>query len=110
MSKDATAIDLRPTRPSAAVVLLRGAGESLETYWVLRSDAVRYMPGFRAFPGGTADAADAAVEIEGLEAGAERSARACAIREVFEETGVLLAETVPDRAVREAARERLLAG
>ncbi len=102
--------DLRPSRPSAAVVLLRGTGEALETYWVQRSDAVRYMPGFRAFPGGTADAADATLEIEGIAPGAERSARACAIREVFEETGILLGEPDPDRAALEAARDRLLAG
>ena len=100
----------RPSRPSAAVVLLRGLGDTLETYWVERSDAVRYMPGFRAFPGGTADAADASLEIEGLAAGPERTARACAIREAFEETGVLLADGSFDRGALAEARDRLLAG
>ena len=100
--------DLRPKRPSAAAVLLRGHGEHLETYWVLRSDAVRYMPEFRAFPGGNADPDDALIEIEGMEPGAERTARACAIREVFEETGVLLAAADVDASTREAARDRLL--
>jgi len=110
MTSPATVTDLRPRRPSAAVVLLRGHGESLETYWVLRSDAVRYMPEFRAFPGGTADADDASIDIEGIQPGTERTARACAIREVFEETGVLLAESDVDEPTRNAARDRLLEG
>ena len=101
--------DPRPSRPSAAVVLLRGSGESLATYWVLRSDAVRYMPGFRAFPGGTANPEDASLEIAGLAPGPERTARACAIREAFEETGVMLGEGA-DLADLETARTRLLEG
>jgi glyoxylase-like metal-dependent hydrolase (beta-lactamase superfamily II)/8-oxo-dGTP pyrophosphatase MutT (NUDIX family) len=92
------------------VVLLRGAGESLETFWVERSELVRYMPGFRAFPGGTADAEDAEIEIEGLSAGFERTARACAIREAFEEIGVLLAQGTHDSAALADARTRLLEG
>jgi len=93
------------------VVLLRGRGDTLETFWVKRSDAVRYMPEFRAFPGGTADREDVALEVEGLEAGAQRTARACAIREAFEETGVLLASSpVEPGAALERARTRLLAG
>ena len=102
--------DPRPSRPSAAVVLLRGHGDALETYWVKRSDAVRYMPGLRAFPGGTANAEDADLEVEGIAPGPERVARACAIREVFEETGVLLAERVEDFAGLDTARTRLLDG
>src|SRR5262245_8779749 len=102
--------DPRPTRPSAAVVLLRGRDDSLETFWVRRSDAVRYMPGFRAFPGGTADREDAELAIEGMAAGPARTARICAIREAFEETGVLLAPDAVDAGVLEAARTQLLAG
>ena len=60
-------------------------------------------------PGGTANAEDAELEIDGIAPGPERIARACAIREAFEETGVLLA----DRAALtdlDAARTRLLDG
>src|SRR5262249_50387295 len=70
---------------------------------------VRYMPGFRAFPGGTANAEDQELEIDGIAPGPERVARACAIREAFEETGVLLAEHI-DLATLDAARTRLLDG
>jgi glyoxylase-like metal-dependent hydrolase (beta-lactamase superfamily II)/8-oxo-dGTP pyrophosphatase MutT (NUDIX family) len=90
-------------------VLLRGHGDALETYWVKRSDAVRYMPGFRAFPGGTANAEDVELEIEGMAPGPEQVARACAIREAFEETGVLLADHAALTDL-DAARTRLLDG
>ena len=40
-------------RESAAVVIVRGHGDSLEVFWVKRSDAVGYMPGIQAFVGGT---------------------------------------------------------
>jgi len=77
-------------RDSAAVVLIRGEGASLEVFWVLRGEAVPYMPGFRAFPGGKVDAQDLELTLSGAESDFDRAARACAIREAFEETGVLL--------------------
>ncbi|HYM79975.1 MAG TPA: MBL fold metallo-hydrolase [Candidatus Limnocylindria bacterium] len=98
-------------RDSAAVVFVRGHGDALEAYWVKRSDAVEFMPGFRAFVGGAVAREDEALEIEGVAAGPERVMRACAIREAFEETGVLIGVVDPGPPERvAAARERLLAG
>ncbi len=99
-------------REAATVVLVRGHGEALEVYWVLRSDAVAVMPGFHAFPGGKADAEDAALEIDGALEGEERVLRACAIREAFEELGVLvgLEGTAPEPAALASDRDRVLAG
>lgn len=77
-------------RESAAVVLVRGEGESLETFWVKRSDEVPFMPGFRAFLGGKVEAEDAQLEVRGATSEFENAARACAIRESFEEAGVLV--------------------
>lgn len=101
----------KPLRDSAAVVLVRGAGAALETFWALRGDAVGFMPGFRSFVGGKVDVEDAALEIEGVEDPAERMLKACAIREAFEEAGVLVAlegEAAPERLAD--ARAQLLAG
>ena len=101
------------TRPrtSAVVLLVRGHGETLETFWVRRSDAVSYMPGFRAFVGGTVDPADAELPLEGEPDATRRELMACALREAFEEAGVLVGVDgagPPERL--DAARRRLLEG
>jgi endoribonuclease LACTB2 len=62
---------------AASVLLARGPG-SAEVYVVRRADALRFMGGFHAFPGGKAAPEDA-------------DRRTAAVRELFEETGVLLA-------------------
>ena len=73
------------------VVLVRGHGDALETFWVRRSDAVSYMPGFDAFLGGGIEPSDAELAVAGTADEQDRVLRACAIREAFEETGVLVA-------------------
>jgi len=113
-----TASDRPRFRESAAVVLVRGTGESLETFWVKRSDEVPFMPGFYAFLGGKVDAQDSELEVAGAASDFERAARACAIREAFEEAGVLVgldevaASGEPDPRLVDLAesREELLAG
>ena len=87
-------------RESAAVVLVRGHGGSLEVFWVHRGDRVSYMPGFHAFVGGAVDREDGTLSFEDAP---ERSdpLRACAVREAFEEAGVLvgLASGEPNAAI-----------
>jgi glyoxylase-like metal-dependent hydrolase (beta-lactamase superfamily II)/8-oxo-dGTP pyrophosphatase MutT (NUDIX family) len=99
-------------RGSAAVVLVRGHGMDLETFWVRRSDAVTFMPGFQAFIGGSVDAEDAVLPMEGATDAGDRTLRACAIREAFEEAGVLvgLQGPLPAPALLDEARRALLAG
>jgi glyoxylase-like metal-dependent hydrolase (beta-lactamase superfamily II)/8-oxo-dGTP pyrophosphatase MutT (NUDIX family) len=92
----------RPKALAAAVVLVRRAPR-LEVYWVQRSDELAYLGGFHAFPGGRVDKA----ERERPDA-----LLACAARETFEETGVLLlrgARRVP-AARRDEWRRDVLAG
>jgi ribonuclease/clavin/mitogillin len=96
---------------SAAVVLMRGAGPALEAYWVKRGEAVGYMPGFHAFIGGKVNGEDRALEVAGAGGEEDRLLRACALREAFEETGVLLGLDAPaEFAPLAEARRRLLAG
>ncbi len=99
-------------RDSAAVVLVRGNGPTLEVFWVKRSEAVQFQPGFRAFLGGKVDAADAEVDLPGVEDALERAARVCAVRESLEEAGVLVGVQggAQDAATLADARARLLAG
>ena len=101
---------LPKVRDSAVVVLVRGRGENLETWWVRRGDTVPYMPGFMSFIGGSVDASDLELPIEGAGRG-EHPRLACAIREAFEESGALVALATPvDPAPLPDARRRLLAG
>lgn len=94
------------------MVLTRGHAAALEVFWVRRSDAVSFMPGFDAFIGGTTEADDAAVPLAGASEDAARMLCACAIREAFEEAGVLvgLDGASPPADVLAAARRELLAG
>jgi glyoxylase-like metal-dependent hydrolase (beta-lactamase superfamily II)/8-oxo-dGTP pyrophosphatase MutT (NUDIX family) len=101
-------------RDSAAIVLLRGSGPALQVFWVKRSDGVGYMPGFQAFLGGKVAPEDREVEMAGAASEEDRILRVCAVREAFEEAGVLLglAQEIPapPPAALADARLRLLAG
>ncbi|HZZ79354.1 MAG TPA: MBL fold metallo-hydrolase [Gemmataceae bacterium] len=70
--------------PAASVLLSRGPG-SREIYAILRGRHLRFFGGFWAFPGGKVGALD--LECDD----AEHSARTTACRELFEETGILIA-------------------
>ncbi|HEX5268894.1 MAG TPA: MBL fold metallo-hydrolase, partial [Gemmataceae bacterium] len=74
---------------AASVLLTRGRG-SPQVYAVRRSEALRFFGGFIAFPGGRVGPADAALDppLDGR--------RAAAARELFEETGVLVARRPDD--------------
>ncbi|MFL5348135.1 MAG: MBL fold metallo-hydrolase [Hyalangium sp.] len=78
-------------RPAAVVVLYRRVGAGVEVFWVKREKALRFAGGFYAFPGGKVDKADAQVPVRGA-AGQQAAVLAAAARELFEETGVLVAE------------------
>ncbi len=133
--------EMVPPRASAAVVLWRrAAGGTLEVFWLKRSERLAFMGGFYAFPGGGLSRRDASILVRGSPAGVEAACPgaglpaavtdgiaglgpilapglvACALRELYEETGVLLAPQRDQRAAEEAtavrlarARRRLLA-
>ena len=71
---------------AAVVVLYRHVGDQLQVYWTRRARGLSFLGGFWAFPGGQVDSSDergAADELAAL--------RACASRELAEETGVVVA-------------------
>jgi 8-oxo-dGTP pyrophosphatase MutT (NUDIX family) len=89
-------------RPAATVVLLRQGTPGLQVY-VLRRLAAMVFGGVYAFPGGSVDPSDGPPGLRpdwprrlGLPAQAAGAVVGAAVREIFEETGVLLA--VPDGA------------
>ena len=70
-----------PTRPAAAVIVLRGGDATLEVLLARRNPAARFMGGVWVFPGGAVD------PHEGTDDAAHRLA---AVRELEEEAGLRL--------------------
>jgi 8-oxo-dGTP pyrophosphatase MutT (NUDIX family) len=109
--------DLEPAEPivprdSATVIVLREAG-SLEVFMLERHIKSDFAGGAYVFPGGTVDASDrdpALVDlVDGCDALTARTAEdadlvralaVCAIRETFEEAGILLARHADGTPVR----------
>ncbi len=89
-------------------MLTRG-GEAL---LVRRSPRLRAFANFWAFPGGTIADADRGVPVAGASHETEANRIAAAVREVFEETGVLLGRLArpPDPGARDRLRRALLDG
>jgi ribonuclease/clavin/mitogillin len=81
-------------KDAAAVILVRPNTNpnNPEIFWVKRSPKLVFLGGFYAFPGGQAESTDGAVRVENSANDLERATMiSCASREMFEETGVLLA-------------------
>ena len=80
--------------PAASVLLVRD-GEPLEVFVVKRAEALRFFGGFYAFPGGRVAPADAETPLvrNASARPVEGDPIRCAViaRELFEETGVLIA-------------------
>src|ERR687895_504805 len=128
---------LLPPKISAAVVLWRrregGGPDEVEVFWVKRSESLPFMGGWHAFPGGGLSRSDAHLPVPGEPrtgaeappaAGMPESLRdldepgpdllpglaACALRELFEETGILISTPDVDAEDLPEARRTLLAG
>lgn len=87
--------------PSATVLLLRDGSDGLEVFMVVRHHQIDFASGALVFPGGKVDARDQDERFTDLMqptwATPEiRVLQIAAIREVFEECGILLARRSPD--------------
>ena len=74
-------------RPAATVLLVRDGPEGMQVFMVVRHHAIDFASGALVFPGGKVEEGD--LEIAGGDV--EKASRVAAIRETFEECGVLLA-------------------
>jgi len=115
-------------RDAATVILLREAEEGIEAFLLRRTAELEFAPGAYVFPGGSVDARDAdpGVGWDGPDPAdfaalldvppdRARSLVCAAVRETFEESGVLLAGPSADALVGDstalaADRRALLAG
>lgn len=105
-----------PIRDAATVVLLRDGADGLETWMLTRVREMVFAAGMTVFPGGRVDDADAELPfVDSTLAGlagrfgcSDAMARAlvgAAVRETFEETGVLLTVPLADLAAARAEVE-----
>jgi 8-oxo-dGTP pyrophosphatase MutT (NUDIX family) len=95
-------------KPAATVVLLRDSNHGVEVLLLKRHRSSGFVPGAYVFPGGRIDEHDADLRlIEGAAVPARGAVAAHfwfgAVREVFEETGVLLAHTAKGTWVSDAS-------
>lgn len=108
--------DIPPAQPAATIVLLRDSSAGPpEIFMVERAQTMGFAAGAMVFPGGKVDAQDMelardarlAPGFSGLEPD-DAAARVAAIRETFEEAGVLVTsgERVPD-ALRDELRPQV---
>jgi 8-oxo-dGTP pyrophosphatase MutT (NUDIX family) len=120
---------ISPVRPASTVVLMRDA-PALEVFLVRRHHAMAFMAGAHVFPGGRVDDADRLADPDAICSGVSTAVanlpdtppaeavalHVAAIRELFEEAGVLLATERTGAMVSagdgrfDESRRRLLAG
>ena len=97
--------------PAATVVVLRETARGPEVLLTHRPATMAFAAGMHVFPGGRVDAADAAPELAARAvAGAAEAAHVAAVRELWEESGILLADSAATSGELEAARAALVAG
>lgn len=80
-------------RLAASLILLRDGADGPEVMMVERTGSASFAAGKFVFPGGTADSADATLATGEA---ADAALRVTAIRETYEECGLLLAEPEPE--------------
>ena len=111
-------VEVPPTRDAATVALLRDAPDGPQVYLLRRVRAMAFAGGMHVFPGGSVDPADAhaaiawagppAADFAAAFATDEPLARAlvcAAVRETFEESGVLLAGPSPDEVLADVSTD-----
>jgi 8-oxo-dGTP pyrophosphatase MutT (NUDIX family) len=98
-------------RPASTVMLVRDGASGLEVFMVVRHHKIDFASGALVFPGGSVDAGDFAIAADSARCGPaaglderSRALRVAAIRETFEECGVLLARPRGSTALLDGAR------
>ncbi len=106
-------IEPAPARPAATLLLLRDTGEGPQVLMTRRSPNASFAPGAYVFPGGTVAARDASTRARDAtrirdDLGSELLTHAtAAVREAFEELGILLAHGAGGAAAVAALARRL---
>src|SRR5258707_906452 len=100
-----------PSEPldAAVAVVIRFTSSEVGVLWGRREVRLSFGGGFYAFPGGRTESEDARIEVLGAN-GPGATLRATGIRELFEETGLLLArgQSTLSSQARDEMRRALL--
>jgi 8-oxo-dGTP pyrophosphatase MutT (NUDIX family) len=99
------------SRPASTILLLRDGEKDIEIFMMVRHHQIEFNSGALVFPGGSVDAGDKEIVAradlysggEGLSE-SDRGFRIAAIRETFEESGILLARPRGSSDLISAAR------
>jgi 8-oxo-dGTP pyrophosphatase MutT (NUDIX family) len=105
--------DVPTARDAATVILLRNSGEGLQVYLIRRVTSMAFAAGATVFPGGSVDLRDAHLPDRywsgpapsewtgalGADVDLARALVCAAVRETFEESGVVLAGATADAVV-----------
>jgi 8-oxo-dGTP pyrophosphatase MutT (NUDIX family) len=94
-------------REAATIVLARPAQDAVEVLILTRSEGASFLPGFAVFPGGAIDPGDHGLASR-LFMNPSEAARACAVRELYEEAGILLTRNGAMSRAPEAPLESIL--
>jgi 8-oxo-dGTP pyrophosphatase MutT (NUDIX family) len=110
--RERVGLPVAPTRDAATIVLLRDGEPGLEAYLLRRVASMAFAAGMHVFPGGRVDPADTAAHAHWFGTSPEDWTRVlsadpplghglvcAAVRETFEESGVLLAGSGPHDVV-----------
>lgn len=101
-------------RPAATAVVARSRPHGMELLFLRRPEEARFAAGAYVFPGGVIDPEDdGGAIVDRLGPGATRAepdALVAALREAFEESGLLPADELPSTSELAGAREALLRG
>ncbi|WP_167001211.1 NUDIX hydrolase [Mumia sp. ZJ430] len=108
--------DAVPPKDAATVVLLRDGVYGVEAYLMRRQRSMAFAPGMYVFPGGGVDPRDSDVDVTwagptpqqwadrfGCDTAVARALVCAAVRETFEEAGVLLAGPDSDTVVSDTS-------
>ena len=98
-------------RPASTVLLVCDSAEGMEVFMVVRHHQIDFASGALVFPGGSIDKEDFAIAADHARCGGDhglddkaRAFRVAAVRETFEECGVLLARPRGSDALLSGAR------
>jgi 8-oxo-dGTP pyrophosphatase MutT (NUDIX family) len=97
-------------RPAATALILRDRPHGLEVFMVVRHHQIEFASGALVFPGGKVDREDAGADWDSLTAPSpsdlDRAFAIAALRETFEEAGILIARERGASALLSAALTR----